>query len=43
MLARRDAQRWIKSSPTLVAPAEKLLRARLLKAHGHSLGLVDIA
>ncbi len=43
MLARRDAEAWIHRSPTLVAPEEKLLRARLLKAHGASIGLVDIA
>lgn len=43
MLARRDAQQWIEKSPTLIAPDEKLLRSRLFKAHGQSLGLVDIA
>ncbi len=43
MLARRDAQAWIERSPILALPDESLLRIRLLKAHGESLGLVDIA
>lgn len=43
MLARRDAEQWIARSPTLSTHEERLLRTRLLKAHGASLGLVDIA
>ncbi len=43
MMARRDAQEWITRSPALSAPDERLLRTRLFKAHGPSLGLVDIA
>ncbi|MDX2115060.1 MAG: ATP-dependent DNA helicase RecG [Planctomycetota bacterium] len=42
MLARRDATAWIDRSPLLAADPEKLLRSRLLKAHGESLGLVDV-
>ena len=43
MLARRDAQAWVERSPELQAPEEALLRARLMKSHGESLGLADIA
>lgn len=43
LLARRDATEWIKRSPDLDAPEEKLLRARLMKAHAEWLGLADVA
>jgi len=42
-LARRDAIEWIKRSPALSRPDESMLRSRLFKAHGHSLGLADVA
>lgn len=42
-LARRDASEWIRRSPLLASESERLLRSRLLKAHGESLGLVDVA
>ncbi|MFG0326059.1 MAG: ATP-dependent DNA helicase RecG [Phycisphaerales bacterium JB037] len=41
-LARRDAAAWIERSPRLDQPAEALLRRRLLKAYGETLGLGDI-
>ncbi|HYD00101.1 MAG TPA: ATP-dependent DNA helicase RecG [Phycisphaerales bacterium] len=40
--ARRDAQRWVDLSPGLDKPEEKLLRQRMLKAHGKWLGLADV-
>lgn len=40
--ARRDAQRWVAASPLLEKPEEKLLRQRMLKAHGKWLGLADV-
>jgi len=40
--ARRDAQGWIERSPELKRPEEKLLRQRMLKAHGKWLGLADV-
>ena len=43
LLARRDAAEWIRQSPDLDQPDEQLLRQRLMKAHGKSLGLVDVA
>ncbi len=43
LLARRDAADWIKRSPNLDKPDEKLLRARVLRAHGQALGLADVA
>ena len=43
LMARRDARAWIETSPTLALPPERILRSRLLKAHGESLGLADIA
>ncbi len=43
MMARRDAAAWIERSPALAAPEERLLRSRLMKAHGEALGLVDVA
>jgi len=42
-LARRDAQAWVERSPSLAESGASLLRSRLLKAHGESLGLADIA
>ena len=33
---------WIERSPTLATPQEAVLRRRLLKAFGESLGLVDV-
>ncbi|MEZ6234851.1 MAG: ATP-dependent DNA helicase RecG [Phycisphaerales bacterium] len=41
-MARRDATAWIERSPTLHAPDEALLRRRLFKAFGQTLGLVDV-
>ena len=41
-MARRDAQAWIARSPLLGATDEALLRRRLLKAYGESLGLGDV-
>jgi ATP-dependent DNA helicase RecG len=43
LLARRDAEMWIASSPLLAAESERLIRSRLMKSHGESLGLVDVA
>ncbi len=43
LMARRDAAAWIDRSPALAAPEETLLRTRLLKAHGETLGLADVA
>lgn len=43
MMARRDAGDWIAKSPNLDAPADRLLRSRLMKTHGESLGLADVA
>ncbi|MEQ9616471.1 MAG: ATP-dependent DNA helicase RecG [Phycisphaerales bacterium] len=43
MLARRDAEAWIEKSPLLHGGAEALLLRRLLKAHGESLDLTDVA
>jgi ATP-dependent DNA helicase RecG len=41
-MARRDAAEWIARSPMLHHPAETLVKRRLLKAYGESLGLVDV-
>lgn len=41
-LARRDAADWIARSPRLDDPGEQLLRKRLLKTYGESLGLADV-
>ncbi|MGQ0627398.1 MAG: ATP-dependent DNA helicase RecG [Phycisphaerales bacterium] len=41
-LARRDAFAWIARSPTLMRPEERLLRRRLLNAHGAWLDLADV-
>jgi len=43
LLARKDAEAWIERSPLLHAGEEALLLRRLLKAHGESLGLADVA
>jgi len=43
LMARRDAAAWIERSPALDQPEERLLRARLLRAHGQALGLGDVA
>ncbi len=42
-LARRDAKAWIEDNPRLDGERDRLLRKRLLKAHGESLGLGDVA
>ncbi len=42
LLARKDAEAWVASSPHLDRPGERLLRTRLLKAHGTWLGLGDV-
>ena len=41
-LARRDAKEWIERSPRLDAPEERVLRTRLMRAHGEWLGLGDV-
>lgn len=41
-MARRDAAEWIAGSPELRKPEESLIRRRLLKTYGESLGLVDV-
>ncbi|MEK6702424.1 MAG: DNA helicase RecG, partial [Planctomycetota bacterium] len=41
-MARRDAAEWIERSPILAAPEEALVRRRLLKSFGESLGLGDV-
>lgn len=41
-MARRDAEAWIESDPTLEAPEHALIRRRLMKRHGEALGLVDV-
>ncbi|MBL8745458.1 MAG: ATP-dependent DNA helicase RecG [Phycisphaerae bacterium] len=43
LLARRDANLWIERSPLLATDADRLIRSRLMKVHGQSLGLVDVA
>ena len=43
LMARRDAIAWIERSPTLDREEERLTRARLMKLHGASLGIVDVA
>lgn len=40
--ARRDAEAWIDSDPTLQRPEHALVRRRLMKRHGEALGLVDV-
>ena len=42
-MARRDAQAWIAKNPTLAGERDALLRKRLLKKYGQSLGLGDVA
>jgi ATP-dependent DNA helicase RecG len=42
-MARRDAEKWIRENPTLAGERDALLRKRLLKTHGESLGLGDVA
>ena len=42
-MARRDAAEWIARNPALGGPHDALLRKRLLKVHGESLGLGDVA
>ncbi len=41
-MARRDAAEWIKRSPHLTGADEVVIRRRLLKAYGDSLGLADV-
>ncbi len=43
LLCRRDARAWVADSPRLGKPHEALLKKRLLKAHGGSLDLSEIA
>lgn len=43
MMARRDASAWIERSPELSNSGEALVRSRLMKMYGKSLGLGDIA
>ena len=42
-MARRDAQKWIDDNPRLAGPRDALLKKRLLKLHGESFGLGDVA
>lgn len=42
-MARRDAEQWIEDNPELAGKRDALLRRRLLKAHGKSFGLGDVA
>lgn len=42
-LARADAKEWIEKNPTLAGERDALLRKRLIKAHGKTLGLGDVA
>jgi ATP-dependent DNA helicase RecG len=42
-LARRDARAWIAENPALAGDRDKILKQRLLKAHGKALGLGDVA
>jgi len=42
-LARRDAAAWIAQSPDLDRPGEALLRSRLMKTYGATMGLADLA
>ena len=42
-LARKEAKAWIDANPLLQGERDALLRKRLLKAHGESLGLGDVA
>ena len=41
-LARRDARAWIDRSPRLSRPEEELLRSRLLRSYGKTLGIGDV-
>ena len=41
-LARRDAARWIEENPQLSGERDALLKKRLLKAYGKTLGLGDV-
>ncbi len=41
-MARRDAAAWVKRSPVLAFPEEAVIRRRLLKSYGESLGLADV-
>lgn len=41
-LARKDAAAWIDRSPVLDRPGEAILRRRLLKTHGASMGIADV-
>ncbi|MFA6045677.1 MAG: ATP-dependent DNA helicase RecG [Phycisphaerales bacterium] len=41
-MARRDAAAWVKRSPVLAYPEEAVLRRRLLKSYGDTLGLADV-
>jgi ATP-dependent DNA helicase RecG len=42
-MARRDAHAWIARNPTLAGARDALLRKRLLKKYGETLGLGDVA
>jgi ATP-dependent DNA helicase RecG len=42
-MARRDAQAWIDENPSLSGERDALLKRRLLKAYGKTLGLGDVA
>ncbi len=42
-MARRDAERWVRENPRLAGERDALLKKRLLKAYGRTLGLGDVA
>lgn len=42
-MARRDAEAWIEDNPHLSGKRDQLLNKRLMKAHGKSFGLGDVA
>lgn len=42
LMARTDAKAMIDASPNLLQKDERLLRKRLMKAHGKALGLADV-
>ena len=43
LMARRDARAWVERSPDLSREEDRLLRARVQRAHGSDIGLSDVA
>ena len=41
-MARKDAAAWIDRSPRLAEPGDTLVRRRLMKRYGDSLGIADV-